>query len=319
MPPAHCLLKGCSKTKVQLGCRVQKRSACMRSWNWHSPTPLQPSVPVGKWPLANLPLLSTYLVPGTGLVVAGRHVVRGARDVVSTTGAPLQHASCSPRGLGQQFPSLPAQASRAPQAASRKLPVVLGRVGAVLPGVGIAAYALNASRGVPSIVARPHHSSLNVMSGYGPPPGTMPPTSCALSLPLPSFHHSSASSKTRPPMHTPPVTELASMISCVNCRVAFACECSSKLPILELNASAPYSPRKRGASESPFQTENRLPNDRPLYLLMPQASTPLNAAIVSALGNSPWIVATGCPGSCSLMIRTASATVDKAFGNGNPA
>mmetsp|Transcript_13245 Transcript_13245/g.33436 ORF Transcript_13245/g.33436 Transcript_13245/m.33436 type:complete len:205 (-) Transcript_13245:21-635(-) len=191
--------------------------------------------------------------------------------------------------------------------------------GPVPPGDAILAYTFQASRGVPSYSTSPHHSSLNVMSGNGPPPGTTPPTSCLLGLPCPSFHHSSANSKMRPPMQTPPETELASTIWWVNTEVAFAWDASSTEPILALYASAPYSPRNMGLSDRPAQASNKFPKVSPLYLLMPQASTALNAETVAGAGISPWTVATGWVGSFSLMSLTASATLASARGKGKPA
>lgn len=65
------------------------------------------------------------------------------------------------------------QPGRAPTASHEGLHWSLQRV-----GIGIPAYAQNACRGFRSMSTRPHHSSLKMLSGWGPPPGAIPPVSC---------------------------------------------------------------------------------------------------------------------------------------------
>mmetsp|Transcript_68962 Transcript_68962/g.192021 ORF Transcript_68962/g.192021 Transcript_68962/m.192021 type:complete len:232 (-) Transcript_68962:949-1644(-) len=118
--------------------------------------------------------------------------------------------------------------------------------------------AVKAFRGVRSTVTRPHHSSLKVASGYGPPPGATPPTSCTLGDPEPSFHHSSAHSKISPPRQVPPLrTALWATISLVSAAVASACASWSSLPMSALYASAPYSPRYIGLPDRAAHVSKR--------------------------------------------------------------
>mmetsp|Transcript_51798 Transcript_51798/g.137582 ORF Transcript_51798/g.137582 Transcript_51798/m.137582 type:complete len:214 (-) Transcript_51798:152-793(-) len=163
-------------------------------------------------------------------------------------------------------------------------------------------------RGVPSICTMPQNSSLKVLSGKGPPPGAMPPRSCVLGLPLSSFHHSSASSKMKPPRHVPPLWTLLSSISEKRALVALAWSSSSSSPVLALKASAPNSARNIGLVERASQSAKRGPKVRPLYTFMPHTSMSDCASISSEPGTIPYTVATRCRGSTFFTRRATSWT-----------
>mmetsp|Transcript_68093 Transcript_68093/g.188451 ORF Transcript_68093/g.188451 Transcript_68093/m.188451 type:complete len:204 (+) Transcript_68093:1490-2101(+) len=184
-------------------------------------------------------------------------------------------------------------------------------------GMPIDAYALNAWRGVPSMATRPQYSSLKVLSGKGPPPGATPPVLCVLGVPCTSFHHSSASSKIRPPMHAASSLPCL-MTSCVRATVALAWSASSSAPVLELNASAPNSATNIGFSLLSTQRSKRLPNVRPVYAVRPQTSTSSRALRCSGGGTIPYTVVTGCVVSSTLIMCATLRTLASAFANDIP-